>query len=141
MARLPKGFLLRNSKKVSPAKIQDLFRSAGWSEDIPCYPLRKVQRMLAGSHLVLTAWRRAELVGLLTLIGDGVVCAYISNLLVAPAARRRGVGTALLRRAVQELERQKVSLVFTLGEAEAHSFFRKQGFVPLDWSIFLRCTQ
>jgi len=141
MAGLPVGVVLRSSKKVPPTKVQELFRAAGWPEDIPRYPARKVQRMLAGSHLVLTAWKREALVGLLTLICDGVVCAYISNLLVAPTARGRGIGTALLRRAVQELERQRVNLVFTLGESGAHSFFGRQGFVPLNWSIFLRCMR
>ena len=43
------------------------------------------------------------LCGYITALSDGVACAYISALEVRPEYRRRGIGTALLKQMVEQL--------------------------------------
>lgn len=54
-------------------------------------------RALAGSHLVLTARDDGALVGLVRTVSDAATICYVQDLLVHPAAQRRGIGRALLR--------------------------------------------
>ncbi|HEX4451784.1 MAG TPA: GNAT family N-acetyltransferase [Kofleriaceae bacterium] len=51
---------------------------------------------LAGSRWVAHAHVDAKLVGFARAISDGVTTAYVSNVMVDPAYRRRGVGRSLL---------------------------------------------
>ena len=91
---------------------------------------------LAGSHLVLTARDDdGRLVGLARTLSDGVTACYLQDLLVHPAARRRGVGRAL----VEEVLRRYAHVRFlglttdaasSADGATSHDFYRAVGLVP-----------
>ena len=46
----------------------------------------------------------ARIVGFISVISDGILCAYIPLLEVLPEYQGRGIGSALVRRALAELE-------------------------------------
>ena len=57
------------------------------------------------SEVVLTVDESAnKIVGFVTAITDGVMCAYIPLLEVLPEYRGRGIGTELMRRMMQKLD-------------------------------------
>lgn len=58
-----------------------------------------VERMLAGSDLVLSATAGGALVGFVRAITDGVYRAAIFDLIVDPSWRGRGLGVELIERA------------------------------------------
>ena len=127
---------LRTTKQVPPAQVRQLFRLGGWPEDIPRFPDGKVRAMLRRSYLVVSAWYGKTLVGLVSVVSDGSISAYIENLMVAPAYRRRGIAKAMLRRALAELRKQKVPFIFTLGPRAASAgkgLFAQTGFRALKW--------
>ena len=69
-------------------------------------------------------------VGMMTVLDEG----YISNVAVAPAARRHGSGDALIRALVDRAEEKKLAFV-TLEVREhnepAIALYRKHGFAPV----------
>ena len=88
----------------------ELYGDAGWTAytDHP----DRLERGLARSLAVYTAWEGDTLAGLLRAVGDGETILYLQDLLVRKAFQRRGIGGALLRRMVEDFPqvRQKVLL-------------------------------
>lgn len=128
------------SRGVDPVQLKALFRAAGWTEDLARYSPQRIRKFLHQSHVVLTAWNEKTLVGFASAVSDGVLCALVENLVVHPAYRRRGLGTRLLREVARTLKRQHISCLYALGNRgpRAVRFFRRVGFRPLDWKIFVR---
>lgn len=87
---------------LAPELLDDLlafYEREWWTND---RERADVERMLAGSDLVLSATPRErpdELVGFVRAITDGVYRATIFDLIVAPAWRSRGLGAELVERA------------------------------------------
>lgn len=135
---------LHDSKRVSPAQLKALFRATGWTEDLARYSRAQIQKLLRHSHLVLTAWNdKQELVGFASAVSDGVLCGLVQNLVVHPAFRRAGLGTRLLRQLAGTMRRQGISCLYALGTRSraAQAFFRRVGFRPLNWNVYVRLTR
>ena len=135
---------LQNSKRVPPAPVRALFRAAGWTEDIAAYSPAQIRKLLRHSHLVLTAWNpKQELVGFASAVSDGVLCGLVQNLVVHPRYRRHGLGTRLLRQLAGTMTRQGIPCLYALGirGPRARTFFRRVGFHPLRWDVFVRLAR
>lgn len=99
----------------------------GWSN--PPSPATHL-RLLAGSETIVLARDAATgcVVGFITAVGDGVLCAYIPLLEVLPAYRGRGIGTELARRMLAKLrDRYMVDL---LCDPELQPFYARLGLRP-----------
>lgn len=131
------------SKRIDPEKVKALFRASGWKEDLARYRPAQIQKLLRHSHLVLSAWNQEELVGFASAVSDGVLCGLVENLIVHPAYRKRGLGTRLLRELAGKMKKQRISCLYVLGNRGQRSqrFFRRVGFHPLDWRIYVRLTR
>lgn len=136
-------FRLENSKSIHPAHIRQLFRAAGWKEDIARYSAAQIRRLLRQSHIVLTAWHGKNLVGLASAVSDGVLCGMVQNLIVHPRYRRHGLGARLLRALVHHMSSQRIGSLYVLGArgVPARDFFRRAGFRPLRWSVYVRLNR
>jgi N-acetylglutamate synthase-like GNAT family acetyltransferase len=134
---------LANSKRVDAAQVKALFRAAGWTEDLARYSPTQIRKLLRHSHMVLTAWSEETLVGFASVVSDGVLCGLVENLVVHPDYRGQGLGTRLLRELARLMKRQRISCLYVLGTrgARSRAFFRRGGFRPLDWSIYLRLAR
>jgi len=82
-----------DSKVHDTSQLQDLFLSVGW--DSGNYP-DKLAQAIAGSHGVFTAWNGDQLVGLINVLSDGSMVAYVHYLLVRPEYQAQGIGKALI---------------------------------------------
>ena len=104
----------------------ELYGDAGWTAytDHP----DRLERGLARSLAVYTAWEGDTLAGLLRAVGDGETILYLQDLLVRKAFQRRGIGGALLRRMVEDFPqvRQKV-LLTDAADRRAMDFYRACG--------------
>ena len=104
----------------------ELYGDAGWTAytDHP----DRLERGLARSLAVYTAWEGDTLAGLLRAVGDGETILYLQDQLVRKSFQRRGIGGALLRRMVEDFPqvRQKV-LLTDAADRRAMDFYRACG--------------
>lgn len=83
----------KDIKTINTKDLQELFLSVEW--DSGNYP-EKLAQAIAGAHSVFTAWDGDNLVGLINVLSDGHMAAYVHYLLVRPEYQGRGVGKALI---------------------------------------------
>ncbi len=62
----------------------------------------QLQRAVAASRLVISAWEQDELIGLIRVVGDGETIAYIQDVLVKAAWQNKGIGKELMRRVLKK---------------------------------------
>jgi ribosomal protein S18 acetylase RimI-like enzyme len=85
-----------------------------------------VERAIAGSQRVLGLYRGGEQVGFARAVSDCATVAYLADVYVLPAARRRGLGLELVREIVEGGTGSEVR--WLLHTADAQSLYRKVGF-------------
>lgn len=96
----------------------------GWPS--PPSPERHLELLRGSEHLVLA--RDAEthrVVGFVSVVGDGVLCAFIPLLEVLPRYQGQGIGTELVRRALALLEDRY--MVDLLCDEELVPFYERFG--------------
>ncbi len=82
---------------------------------------------LEHSHTVLTAWDDDRLVGLLRVVSDGATIAYLQDVLVAPSHQRRGIGSDLVRAALDRLGHVRQTVLLTDAEPGQRAFYESLG--------------
>ena len=100
-----------DTKDLSCQDLGDLFLSIQWESGR--FP-EKLRKTFESSYRVFTAWDDSKLVGLVNVISDGQMVAYVPYLLVRPEYQRKGIGTHLLRLVLEACGtvRQKVLVAY-----------------------------
>ena len=103
-----------------------LYADAGWTAYTD--HLDRLERGVAHSLAVYTAWEGDTLAGLLRAVGDGETILYLQDLLVRSSHRRRGIGRGLLQQMAADYPqvRQKV-LLTDAADRRALDFYRACG--------------
>ena len=115
---------LTEEKRFSAKEVQDLFLSVGWISGQ--YPQR-LYRALLNSSTVVTAWDGPHLAGLLRVLDDGGMLAYIHYVLVRPKYQGRGIAGAMLER-VKAKYADYLYLEVMPEESRNATFYEKHGF-------------
>ncbi len=111
-------------KKFTQDEIQRLFLSVGWVSGQ--YPSR-LYKALMHSSTVITAWDGDRLVGLVRLIDDSELVAYMHYVLVNPAYHGRGIAGNMIKM-VKEKYRNYLYIEIMPEESKNASFYEKYGF-------------
>ena len=108
------------------ARVHGWLSQAYWS---PGITRAEVEHGFRNSTLVAGAYRESQQTGCLRIVSDRTRFAYLMDVFVAPEARGRGVGRALVRFA---LAHPSLRLVYqwTLATADAHEVYAALGFTP-----------
>lgn len=72
------------------------------------------------------------MVGLIRVVGDGQTIVYIQDILVKPEYQRRGIGTALTARILQQFSHVRQIFLTTDDTPKTKAFYRALGFAPLE---------
>ncbi|OJV78646.1 MAG: GNAT family N-acetyltransferase [Bacteroidia bacterium 44-10] len=88
-----KDIQYKTTKEFSENELKDLFLSVNWSSGN--YPEKLVIAM-ENSSSVFTAWDGEKLVGLINVLDDGIMTAYVHYLLINPDFHGRGIGKNLV---------------------------------------------
>lgn len=120
------GIRFRSEKPIDLAQLLALYRDAGWTAytDEP----DRLARAVANSTHVVTAWDGERLVGLARVISDGEHVVYVQDLLVLREYRRRGLGSALLRKVLEPFSHVRQTVLLTDSNPEMLAFYRSLGF-------------
>lgn len=112
-------------RSIPPRLVRALYDDAGWW---PARTEADIAAVLAANSAV-GAWVGADLVGFARLVTDGRLRAFIEDVVVHHAYRRRGIATAMLQHLLNEA-----------GQLEVVSLFCEPGLVPLYQHLGFRPT-
>lgn len=127
----PKGISYRLYRDPPEEELTVLYRAAGWigPEDTP----DRIRRLIRGSFLFCGAFDEAgRLVGSMRALSDGVSDAYLLDLVVDPAFRRRGIAREILHRLSDHLRSLGVDWIVLAGAPGTESFYRTTDFRIMD---------
>jgi GNAT superfamily N-acetyltransferase len=111
-------------KKFTPKQIQDLFRSVGWvSGEFP----ERLYQALQHSSTVLTARDEDQLVGLVRVLDDGGMLAYMHYVLVNPAYHGQGIAGTMIRK-IKEIYKDYFYIEVMPEESKNAPFYGHFGF-------------
>ena len=118
--------------RVNPAITNvelDQLYSASWPNHHPPYDFRpELERSLA----FVCAYAGDELIGFVRLAWDGSIHTFLLEPTVRPDFRRRGIGRALVERAVAVARERGMEWVHVDYEPHLRAFYQACGFTPTD---------
>lgn len=117
-------------KKFSREDVQELFLSVGWISGQ--YPGR-LFKALMNSSTVVTAWDGDRLAGLVRVLDDSEMVAYMHYVLVHPAYQGRGIAGKMVEM-VKEKYRDYLYLEIMPEESRNAAFYEKHGFRVMERS-------
>lgn len=116
-------------KEFSVEQLYELYDSVGWTTYTK--DILGLQKGLAHSGLVISAWEDEKLLGLIRTLTDGQTIAYIQDILVRPDYHKQGVGSQLMRQMLAKLTGiRQIVLMTDAGEENAplYDWYRSFGF-------------
>lgn len=120
----PDGVVLSDAPQdIDFHQLLALQQGASWASN---RSLLDLQRAVAGSDLVLTAWSGDQLVGCVRVLSDLVYRAVLCDVIVHPSFRRQGIGRLLVERAMEHPKLMRVQK-FTLLTTSARRFYERLG--------------
>ena len=87
------NIIYKETKDLNPMELEELFLSVEWSSGH--YP-EKLTIAMQNSSTVYTAWAEDKLIGLINVLDDSIMTAYIHYLLVNPKFQGQGIGRNLI---------------------------------------------
>lgn len=121
------------NESLDPAEVAALYADSGLNR--PVNDLERIGKMLTHANLVLTARDGAKLVGVSRSLTDFSYCCYLSDLAVANAYQKTGIGQELIRR-TQEYLGDEV-MILLLAAPQAREYYPHIGFTKNDDAWFL----
>lgn len=111
-------------KIFTQEQVQNLFLSVGWISGQ--YPAR-LYKALMHSETVITAWDKECLVGLVRLIDDSEMTAYMHYVLVDPAYQGQGIAGTMIEM-VKEKYKNYLYIEIMPEESKNAAFYKRLGF-------------
>ena len=120
---------IREYCRYREEEILRLYEAVGWK----AYTADPdaLRRGFSSSLLTLGAYEGDELLGIIRLVGDGETIVLIQDVLVFPDRQRRGVGTALVKAALERYPRVRQIHLTADDTPAALEFYRSLGFRDL----------
>lgn len=121
--------IIREYTGYDASEILPLYQSVGW---IAYTAQPEVLRAgFENSLLCLGAYEGNELIGLVRVVGDGCTVVLLQDILVHPAHQRQGVGTGLVKTALDRFKDVRQVQLVTDDQPDTLAFYRSLGFRDL----------
>ena len=121
---------IRTYDRYDEAEVLSLYESVGW---VAYTRAPQVLRAgFEGSLFCLAAYEGDELVGLLRAVGDGQTVVLLQDILVRPDHQRQGVGTGLVRAALDRCADVRQVQLVTDDRRSTIAFYESLGFRSLE---------
>lgn len=111
-------------KKFTMEDVRELFLSVGWVSGQ--YP-KRLYKALLNSSTVITGWDGERLVGLVRLLDDSELVAYMHYVLVHPLYQGKGIAGKMIER-VKEKYKDYLYIEIMPEERKNVGFYEKHGF-------------
>lgn len=87
------GISYKVNQKITPKQLTEVFRNSGIQR--PVGDLPRLEKMLEGADLLVTAWDGDKVIGVARALTDFVYCCYLSDLAVDEQYQKQGIGKEL----------------------------------------------
>ena len=121
-------------KKFTQDEVQNLFLSVGWISGQ--YPAR-LYKALMHSSTVITAWDNERIVGLVRLLDDSELTAYMHYVLVDPAYHGQGIAGTMIEM-VKEKYKKYLYIEIMPEESKNAAFYEKHGFTLMQDGVAMQ---
>ena len=121
-------------KKFDNKSVVDLFSSVGWVS--AQYPTR-LYKALMHSSTVITAWDGDRLVGLVRVLDDSELVAYMHYALVHPDYHRQGIAGTMVEM-VKEKYKDYLYIELMPEERKNAAFYEKHGFQIMEDGVAMQ---
>lgn len=125
----------RTEKEFPIEKILALYRSCNYNQ---WWEERNAKAWINHAYRFITAWKGDLIVGTASVISDAVNYAFIDDVLVHPAFRRKGIGTEMMRILLAEISPLNLEFIQLIALPGRSAFYEKFGFVELAGSKAMR---
>jgi predicted N-acetyltransferase YhbS len=125
---------LSNDKNQKASDIAEVFRKSGIRR--PVDDLKRIQRMIDNSDILITAWEGTKMIGVARALTDFSYCCYLSDLAVDKEYQAQGIGRRLINE-VQAVIGEECSLVL-LSAPGAMEYYPKVGFAKADNAYLIK---
>lgn len=123
-----------NTKIIVRAEIPEsnlyfkLFETTGWNKGYRA-DKSELYKAISNSWYCLSAYNNAnKLVGFGRLISDGILYAFICDMIIDPDYQNQGIGSSILKKLIQHCKIQKVRVLWLLSASNKSGFYKKHGF-------------
>lgn len=121
-------------KKFDNKSVVDLFSSVGWVS--AQYPTR-LYKALMHSSTVITAWDGDRLIGLVRVLNDSELVAYMHYVLVHPDYHGQGIAGTMVEM-VKEKYKDYLYIELMPEERENAAFYEKHGFQIMEDGVAMQ---
>lgn len=129
-----KSITYTEEKIFSVQQVQNLFLSVNWISG--SYPER-LHKALMNSSTVITAWHEDQLVGLVRVLDDSEMMAYIHYVLVHPDFQGCGIAGKMLTM-VKEKYKNYFYIEVMPEESKNAAFYQKHGFSIMEDGVAMQ---
>ena len=130
-------YIITEYKDYNEQEILPLYESVGWVS------YTKRPKMLQEAYLhalkIYAAYVENKLVGIIRVVGDGSSVVFVQDLLVYPEYQRQGIGTALLKRIMEDYRGVYQLQLLTENTEKTIAFYKSLGFImntDIDCRVF-----
>lgn len=104
-----------------------LRESVGWAT----FEEDAARKSLEATTFCVCAFEDGELVGMARVLGDGIICFYVGNVMVRPDRQREGIGSEIMREIMKYLDEHAAhgAIASLLSIAGKEEFYTQFGFV------------
>ena len=106
-----------------------LFETTGWNDGYRADP-SELSRGIAESWYTVSAYDGDELVGFGRVISDGVLYAFICDMIVAPEHQGHGIGSRILEAMLARCREAGLRVVWLMCAKGKTGFYEGHGFSP-----------
>jgi len=120
-------FEIKEYKTYCEEEVLPLYQSVGWSNywNDPAM-LRKAY---LHSLKIYAAYAEETLAGIVRVVGDGHSIVFVQDLLVRPEYQRKGIGTALLQKILEDYKEVYQLHLLTDNTEKTAAFYKSMGFL------------
>ena len=116
------------NESIKPEELSNVFKVSGIKR--PFNDLKRLQKMIENSNVLITAWDNELLIGVARALTDYSYCCYLSDLAVDKDYQQQGIGKELVK-LLQEHIGAEVS-VLLLSSPIAMEYYPKIGFEKIE---------
>ena len=117
---------IREYTEYNADEIRRLYSEVGWTAYTE--NMAALEQGFRNSLLVLAAYEKDNLLGIIRVVGDGFTVIFVQDILVFPAKQRQGIGTALLRAVLDRYSDVRQIELTTDNSPRTIAFYKSLGF-------------